>query len=159
MRPNILHISCSALCLLPALTACDPKLNLGELFGDDSTASTSGSSTSSTSGISTSSTSDGSTASTSDSSTASTSDGSTTAAPETTTGDSSGGSSSDDTGEPTTCDIWTQNCPANEKCSPYDNGGDDSWDALKCVPPFEPPHNTRNARQMPSATTRYTGPH
>ena len=128
MRPNTLHISFFALCLLPALalTACDPKLNLGKLFGDDSTGQTSDASTGQTS--------DASTTAAPETTTGDSSGGSTTAASETTTGDSSGDSSSDDTGEPTTCDIWAQNCPADEKCSPYDNGGGDDWDALKCVP-------------------------
>lgn len=31
------------------------------------------------------------------------------------------------------CDVWTQNCPAGQKCMPWDNDGDFSWNATKCT--------------------------
>ncbi len=32
------------------------------------------------------------------------------------------------------CDVWSQDCPEGEKCAPYDESGDDVWDAVQCVP-------------------------
>lgn len=32
------------------------------------------------------------------------------------------------------CDPWSQDCPVEEKCVPYDENGDNVWDALQCVP-------------------------
>ena len=35
---------------------------------------------------------------------------------------------------PPDCDIWTEDCPEGQKCTPYSSDGDLSWDSLKCVP-------------------------
>jgi hypothetical protein len=32
------------------------------------------------------------------------------------------------------CDVWTQDCPAGEKCMPWANDGGNSWNATKCSP-------------------------
>lgn len=32
------------------------------------------------------------------------------------------------------CDIWTQDCPAGEKCMPWANDGGSSWNATRCSP-------------------------
>ncbi len=32
------------------------------------------------------------------------------------------------------CDIWAQDCPAEEKCMPWANDGGNSWNATKCTP-------------------------
>lgn len=32
------------------------------------------------------------------------------------------------------CDVWQQDCPAGEKCTPWANDGGNSWNALRCVP-------------------------
>jgi hypothetical protein len=32
------------------------------------------------------------------------------------------------------CDLWTQDCPAGEKCMPWANDGGGSWNAAKCTP-------------------------
>jgi hypothetical protein len=37
------------------------------------------------------------------------------------------------------CDVWAQDCPRGEKCTPYANDGGSSWNALKCVPVMEDP--------------------
>ena len=37
------------------------------------------------------------------------------------------------------CDVWAQDCPPGEKCTPYANDGGSSWNALKCVPVMENP--------------------
>ncbi len=55
----------------------------------------------------------------------------------------SGGSSSsgmnfiqdpDGGGIPMECDVFLQNCPAGDKCMPWDSSGGGSWDALMCAP-------------------------
>ncbi len=59
----------------------------------------------------------------------------------------SGTSAADTTGAPTTgeggttgppsvseCDVWTQDCAADEKCMPFSDDGDLAVDASKCVP-------------------------
>ena len=50
------------------------------------------------------------------------------------------------------CDPWTQNCPAGEKCAPWDSTGQGAWNATKCVPvdpnpaqPGEPCHVVESA--------------
>ncbi len=35
---------------------------------------------------------------------------------------------------PPSCDVWLQDCPAGEKCVPYDSTGGNVWNAYKCVP-------------------------
>ena len=35
---------------------------------------------------------------------------------------------------PIECDLWEQDCPDGEKCSPWANDGGNSWNAAKCVP-------------------------
>jgi hypothetical protein len=32
------------------------------------------------------------------------------------------------------CDPWAQDCPADQKCMPWDNTGSGSWNATKCTP-------------------------
>jgi hypothetical protein len=32
------------------------------------------------------------------------------------------------------CDVWTQDCPAGEKCMPWANDGGGAWNATKCTP-------------------------
>jgi hypothetical protein len=32
------------------------------------------------------------------------------------------------------CDLWTQDCPAGQKCMPWANDGGSSWNATKCSP-------------------------
>jgi hypothetical protein len=32
------------------------------------------------------------------------------------------------------CDIWEQDCPDGQKCMPWDNSGQGSWNATKCTP-------------------------
>jgi hypothetical protein len=32
------------------------------------------------------------------------------------------------------CDVWTQDCPAGEKCMPWANNGGSSWNATRCSP-------------------------
>lgn len=52
--------------------------------------------------------------------------------------DSSGcGFICDTTGDPggvKECDIWAQDCPETEKCMPYADNGESSWNATKCTP-------------------------
>ncbi len=46
------------------------------------------------------------------------------------------------TGEPSTgdevdeyeCDVWTQDCPEGQKCMPWANDGNTTWNATKCSP-------------------------
>lgn len=37
------------------------------------------------------------------------------------------------------CDNWAQDCPPGEKCAPFDNVGDDTWNSTKCVPIVDVP--------------------
>ena len=37
------------------------------------------------------------------------------------------------------CDVWSQDCPAGEKCAPWANDGGNSWNATRCVPVAENP--------------------
>lgn len=142
MLHRSLHISFRALFLLPtlALAACDPKLTLGELFGDeegqgdDSSDEGQGEDGQSDDGQG-----DDSGASnltpgttTEGEGSASDSSGGDSSSGQTSGGDSSGGSEA--TGDPDVCDVWAQDCPANEKCAPYSTGGGASWDATMCVP-------------------------
>ena len=39
-----------------------------------------------------------------------------------------------DVGSRPWCDTWTQDCPEGEKCTPWADHGDTSWNARKCVP-------------------------
>lgn len=39
-----------------------------------------------------------------------------------------------DVGDFIECNIFEQNCPKGEKCSPWANDGGSSWNALRCVP-------------------------
>ncbi|MDC0666146.1 hypothetical protein [Nannocystis radixulma] len=32
------------------------------------------------------------------------------------------------------CDVWTQDCPAGQKCMPWADNGSSSWNATKCSP-------------------------
>lgn len=32
------------------------------------------------------------------------------------------------------CDVWAQDCPVGEKCSPWINDGGSAWNSLHCVP-------------------------
>lgn len=32
------------------------------------------------------------------------------------------------------CDVWSQDCPSEEKCMPWSNDGTSSWNATKCTP-------------------------
>ena len=32
------------------------------------------------------------------------------------------------------CNLWSQDCPAGEKCSPWANDGGSAWNAWRCVP-------------------------
>jgi hypothetical protein len=32
------------------------------------------------------------------------------------------------------CNVWAQDCPEGEKCSPYSGDGDNAWESQKCVP-------------------------
>jgi hypothetical protein len=32
------------------------------------------------------------------------------------------------------CDIWGQDCPDGQKCMPWDNSGETTWNATKCTP-------------------------
>jgi hypothetical protein len=45
-----------------------------------------------------------------------------------------GGCPTDLGGSPNECSPWVQDCPEGEKCMPFDSDGNNSWDALKCVP-------------------------
>ena len=42
--------------------------------------------------------------------------------------DDFGGGSEDE------CDLWSQDCPEGDKCTPWDSDGGSSWNASKCVP-------------------------
>jgi hypothetical protein len=35
---------------------------------------------------------------------------------------------------PQTCDVWDQDCPMGQKCTPWANDGGNSWNSLQCVP-------------------------
>lgn len=37
------------------------------------------------------------------------------------------------------CDIWGQDCPPGEKCTPYARDGGNEWDAVRCSPIAEDP--------------------
>ena len=37
------------------------------------------------------------------------------------------------------CDLWTQDCPAGEKCMPWANDGGGSWNATRCSPISDAP--------------------
>ena len=39
-----------------------------------------------------------------------------------------------DVGPSFECDVWTQDCPAGQKCSPWDNMGEGTWNATRCTP-------------------------
>lgn len=43
------------------------------------------------------------------------------------------------------CDVWTQDCPADEKCMPYSDDGDLAVDASKCVPVDADPRKSGEA--------------
>jgi hypothetical protein len=51
-------------------------------------------------------------------------------------GEASSSSSEGDTPAPSDCDPWAQDCPADEKCMPYERDPVDTfvWDALGCFP-------------------------
>jgi hypothetical protein len=51
------------------------------------------------------------------------------------TGDPSNGfiNDPDEGGAAFQCDVWTQNCPAGEKCTFWANDGGGSWNATRCV--------------------------
>jgi hypothetical protein len=59
-----------------------------------------------------------------------------------TTGTTSGGSGSSGPGfimmpdgaGASECDVWSQDCPAGEKCMPWANDGGNAWNATKCSP-------------------------
>ena len=129
MRIQPLDISLRALCLLPmlALGACDPKLQLGEVFDNDLEGGDTQSSGGQTDPA------EQSTGGQTDPAEQSTG----AAPPESTNTDasSSTGGATDESGEPVTiCDPWAQDCPdANQKCVPYDESGENVWNALKCI--------------------------
>lgn len=37
------------------------------------------------------------------------------------------------------CDIWGQDCPPGEKCTPYSRDGNGEWDAVRCSPIADDP--------------------
>jgi hypothetical protein len=39
-----------------------------------------------------------------------------------------------DVGSDFECDVWSQDCPADEKCMPWANDGGSAWNAHKCSP-------------------------
>jgi hypothetical protein len=39
-----------------------------------------------------------------------------------------------DGSDPMECDVWTQDCPDETKCMPWDNSGQGMWNATKCTP-------------------------
>lgn len=38
-----------------------------------------------------------------------------------------------------TCDVWGQDCPPGEKCTPYSRDGGNAWDAVRCSPIADDP--------------------
>lgn len=46
-----------------------------------------------------------------------------------------------DTSGGTSCDVWLQNCPEGQKCTPYSQDGHGDWDSLRCVPITPTPKN------------------
>jgi hypothetical protein len=65
----------------------------------------------------------------------STSDGSTSGDPMTSIGFFDG---NDFNGDPE-CDLWAQDCPPGEKCTPWANDGGDVWNSLRCSPIVDDP--------------------
>jgi hypothetical protein len=56
------------------------------------------------------------------------------------------GSSSGGVGPgPFACDLWSQDCPADEKCAPWADDGGDEWNATRCVPIADAPAQTGDA--------------
>lgn len=52
----------------------------------------------------------------------------------------SSGEATSSTGGPTVaCDVWAQDCPAGQKCAPYQGDGSSWWDGLECVPVVDDP--------------------
>lgn len=126
-----------------SLVACDPKILLGE-FGDTE-GSGSGESEGQSSDVGTEGQSSGDSqgpGGTEGQSTNATEGQSSSGGPgesQTATGESqtetggTGTATEGDTGEPA-CDPWAQDCPAGQKCAPYDSDPEGStWDAWRCV--------------------------
>lgn len=111
------------------LSACDPKLLLGEFLDSDTGAEPDdgGDTAVSSAGESSLGASETGAADTDW-------DDSTDSAPN---GDDSGsGESGEDSGGPFECDSWAQDCPAGEKCNLYHDASlpqESTWNALKCV--------------------------
>lgn len=127
-----------------SLVACDPKILLGE-FGDtegtDSGESEGQSSDAGTEGQSSGGTegpggTEGQSSNATEGQSSSGGPGesqSATGETGTATTDETGTTTEGDTGEPL-CDPWAQDCPAGQKCAPYDVDPDGpSWDSWRCV--------------------------
>lgn len=61
-----------------------------------------------------------------------------------TTSDDPSSSSGVDPG-PFACDLWSQDCPDDEKCAPWADDGGDQWNATRCIPVADDPAQTGDA--------------